>query len=60
MLIERGLINFPPLKRGGGLFEREGLIEDFQYLGTCIWFETAIMRFQDSIETSSAKLDAPE
>ena len=32
---ERGLINFPPLKRGGllereGLFEREGLIEDLR------------------------------
>ena len=30
-----GLINFPPLKRGGllereGLFEREGLIEDLR------------------------------
>ena len=33
---EGGLINFPPLKRGGllergGLFERGGLIEDLQY-----------------------------
>ena len=36
-LIEReGLINFPPLKRGGllergGLFEKGGLIEDLRY-----------------------------
>ena len=31
-LIERGgAINFPPLKRGGGLLEREGLIEDLRY-----------------------------
>ena len=34
---EGGLINFPPLKRGGllereGLFERGGLIEDLWYL----------------------------
>ena len=33
---EGGLINFPPLKRGGllergGLFERGGLIEDLRY-----------------------------
>ena len=27
---EGGLINFPPLKRGG-LFERGGLIEDLRY-----------------------------
>ena len=37
-----GLINFPPLKRrggllerGGGLFDREGLIEDLRYLFFC-------------------------
>ena len=36
-LIERGLINVPPLKRGGGLLERGGLfesgglIEDLRY-----------------------------
>ena len=28
---EGGLINFPPLKRGG-LFERGGLIEDLRYI----------------------------
>ena len=28
---EGGLINFPPLKRGG-LFERGGLIEDLRYV----------------------------
>ena len=28
---EGGLINFPPLKRGGGLFERGDLIEDLRY-----------------------------
>ena len=28
---EEGLINFPPLKRGGGLFERGPLIEDLRY-----------------------------
>ena len=28
---EGGLINFPPLKRGG-LFERGGLIEDLRYM----------------------------
>ena len=30
---EGGFINFPPLKRGGGLFERgEGLKEDLLYI----------------------------
>ena len=37
---EGGLINFPPLKRGGflergGLFERVGLIEDLWYVYQC-------------------------
>ena len=30
---EGGLINFPPMKRGG-LFERGGLIEDLRYITT--------------------------
>ena len=32
---EGGLINFPPLKRGG-LFERGGLIEDLRYVMLCL------------------------
>ena len=28
---EEGLINFPPLKRGGGLIREGGLIDDLRY-----------------------------
>ena len=49
-----GLINFPPLKRGdllekGGLFKREGFIEDLRYcqnyfLGLCVLFSSVFVR----------------
>ena len=48
---EGGLINFPPLKRGGGLlergglFERGGLVEDLRYLlnGFDFYFDLEVL-----------------
>ena len=43
---EGGLINFPPLKRGGGgLLERGGLVEDLRYLlnGFDFYFDLEVL-----------------
>ena len=34
---EEELIDFPPLKKGGGLIREEGLVEDLRYRKLFLW-----------------------